>query len=286
MSEVSETIDRGDEGLVEAIPTEVLTEEVAAEEVAEVAAEGTADKGKFIPKDRFDEAVRKERSEKEQMSQRLQELEQREQQRATAIDLDGAAKYVKELVKEHTSLLADGDLDKASDMMERILVAQSNITDHRTATAANNAKDEAKQEIHYDTLVARLESEYPAIDPDNADFDGESVRKIQAYMAGLIQTEKASPANALQEAIGTILGSPPTSSQSPVQDEGFRRKEAAVAKAIDAQAKQPASVKDVGLDSDKIGGALDASAVMKMSYAEFEKLPDTKLAEMRGDYIN
>ena len=292
MSEESEVVDRGDMVLGEvAPPTEALVEEVVVEaEAVEVEAEAEApvrdDKGKFIPKDRFDEAVRKERAEKDQMSQRLQELEQREQQRATAVDLEGAAKQVKALVKEHTSLLADGDLDDASNMMEQILTLQANITDHRTATAANNAKDQAKQEIHYDTLVSRLEAEYPAIDPDNADFDNDAVRKIQALMTGFIQTENASPAKALQEAIGTILGSPASKDNPALQDEGLRRKEAAVAKAIDASAKQPASTKEIGLDSDKVGGPLDATAIMKLSYDEFEKLPDTKLAEMRGDYIN
>lgn len=305
MSEVDlETADRGDNLPVEE-PAEEPVVEAAEEEVAEAQAEAEPEseveaageeageperdaKGRFIPKDRFDEAVRKERAEKEQLANRLQELEQREQQRAVAADMQEASKQIKEMIKEHTSLLADGDLDKASDLMEKLLQMQSDMAERRAEAAANNAKDRAKQEVQYDALVARLETEYPAINPESPDFDDNSVRKVQAYMTGLMQTERVSPSKALQEAVDTILGAakPPPPPAEAATDAGLRRKEAAVTKALDARQRQPASTKDVGVDSDKVGGPLDASAVMKMSYDEFEKLPDTKLAEMRGDYIN
>ncbi|TFH39935.1 MAG: hypothetical protein E4H01_17415 [Lysobacterales bacterium] len=57
-------------------------------------------------------------------------------------------------------------------------------------------------------------------------------------------------------------------------------------KAIDAKNKQPASTGSVGKDHDKEGGPLDAAAVMKMSWDEFVALPESKLSEMRGDFVS
>jgi hypothetical protein len=292
---MSEVDDRGDN--LEVLNTEAEPEvevtkepEVEAEVEVEVKADAETDdaardeKGRFIPKDRFDEAVRKERSEKEEYARRLKEYEDKEAQRNVSVDLAEANKQVKELIKQHTSLLADGELDKASDLMEQILEIKEEITERKAAARAEQTKTAAKEEVRYDALVAKLESDFPQINPDAEEFDKGAVRRVQAYMSGLMQTERMSATQALKEAVETILGKPAVDSKK-ADDTGVRRKEAAVAKAMDAQKKQPASTKEVGIDSDKVGGALDASAVMKMSYDEFVKLPDTKLAEMRGDFV-
>lgn len=247
------------------------------------------DKGRFIPKDRFDEAVRKERSEKELLQAKLKELEDKEAQRAVAANFEEANKQIKEMIKKHTSLLADGELDKASDLMEKILEMKEEIAERKAEAKALSAKDQAKEEVRYDALVAKLEADYPQINPDAEEFDNTTVRKVQALMTGLMQTDRLSPSKALQEAVETILGAAKkvdTTTQQKAEDLGMRRKEDAVKKALDAQKKQPASTKDVGIDHDKTGGALDASAVMKMSWDEFVKLPESKLAELRGDFVN
>lgn len=293
-----QTADRGDDFS----PTPVAAapapepEPVQEEQVEEVEAKAPEEeerprdeKGKFIPKERFDEAVRKERAEKEAVTARLKEFEEREAQRNVAADFAEANKAVKEMIKQHTSLLADGELDKAADLMEKILEVKEEISERKAAARADQAKTAAKEEVRYDALVAKLEADYPQINPDAEEFDKTAVRKVQAYMTGLMQSERMSPSAALREAVDTILGAtkkPDVTAEKKAEDLGMRRKEQAVAKAMDAKTKQPASTKDVGIDSDKIGGALDASAVMKMSWDEFVKLPDSKLAEMRGDFVN
>lgn len=300
-----EVVDRGDDFIPtgpdakaapEQEPVAVVEGEAEAKaaepEAAKVEDEGEKprdDKGRFIPKDRFDEAVRKERSEKEALAARLKEFEEKEAQRNVAANFEEANKQVKEMIKKHTSLLADGELDKASDLMEQILEMKEEISERKAAARADQAKNQAKEEVRYDALVAKLEADYPAINPDAEEFDRAAVRKVQAYMTGLMQSERMSPSAALKEAVDTILGAtkkPDVTAEKKAEDLGVRRKEQAVAKAMDAKTKQPASTKDVGIDSDKIGGALDASAVMKMSWDEFVKLPDAKLAEMRGDFVN
>lgn len=314
MSENNETVDRGDD-FAPTAPTDAaeaaapeapaaeapaVEEQVAddkASEGEEPKEEAKADegeetkrdeKGRFIPKDRFDEAVRKERAEKEEYARRLKEYEDREAQSKVAENFAEANKQVKELIKQHTSLLADGELDKASDLMEKILELKDAISEKKAEFKADAAKNQAKEEVRYDALVAKMEADYPQINPDAEEFDKGMVRRVQAYMTGLMQTERMSPSQALKEAVETILGATKkvdTTTQQKAEDLGMRRKQEAVKKAMDAQKKQPASTKDVGIDSDKVGGALDASAVMKMSWDEFVKLPESKLAEMRGDFV-
>ena len=177
--------------------------------------------------------------------------------------------------------------------MGQIIALQGNMQDRRSQAQAAAAATSAKSEVQYDAVVARLELEYPEIDPENLEtFDREAVRKVQAYMTGLIQMDNMAPSKALVESVATILGAKRAAEDKSddakakeAEDLGMRRKEAAVGKAMDAQAKQPADLKDVGKDHDKEGGSLDAAAVMKMSWEEFIKLPDEKLAEMRGDHV-
>lgn len=250
--------------------------------------EADKDKDKFIPKNRFDEAVRKERTEKEEYARRLKEFEDKEAERNVAANFAEAQKYVKDLIKQHTTLLADGELDKAADLMEKILELKEEISERKAEAKAMTAKDQAKEEVRYDALVAKLEADFPQINPDAEEFDTATVRRVQAMMSGLMQNERMSATQALKEAVEIVIGEPKKASadnKQKAEDLGMRRKEEAVKKAMDARGKQPASTNGVGVDHDKTGGALDSSAVMKMSYDEFVKLPDSKLADLRGDHI-
>lgn len=283
-----------DSGNLEPDPTEAeLAEAKAAEEAEAQAKQDRDEKGRFIPKERFDEAVQRERDEKARLATRLQELEKREADRAVSEDLQQASEKLQELSKEHTQLISDGELDKAAEKMTEMLQLQSDMQERRTQAIAQQTSQSTKDEVQYDAMVARLELDYPEINPeDTENFDRDAVRRVQAYMTGLIQMEKMSPSKALQESVTTILGAKRAEEQETdadkakeAEDLGMRRKEAAVSKAMEAQEKQPADLKDVGKDHDKEGGSLDAAAVMKMSWEEFVKLPEDKLSEMRGDHV-
>ena len=223
----------------------------------------------------------------------MAEIEKRDADRAVAADLNKASAQIKEMIKEHTKMLADGELDQASNLMGDILQLQSDMGDYRSRAYADQGRSQAKSEMQYDAVVARLEMDYPELNPDNVDsFDRDAVRKVQAYMTGLMQMDNMSSSKALQEAVGTILGAQRANEnqsedakRKAAEDLGMRRKEAAVTKAVDAKGKQPAALKDIGMDHDKTGGQLDAAAIMQMSQEEFMKLPDDKLSQLRGDTL-
>ena len=243
------------------------------------------DKGKFIPKGRFNEAVGKERARAQALERELQEYKAREAERAVMFDEAEANKAVKELIKQHSSLLADGEIDKAADVMEKILQTRDDITSRRTQAVAERARSAATEEVKYGNVVSQLEAAYPQINPDAAEFDRAVVGKVQAFMTGLMQTQRMTAPEALKEAVETLLAPTKSGKAKDAENVGLRRKEEAVKKNMDAQRRQPASSSLAGQDHDKAGGAPDASAVMKMTFDEFSKLPDDVMAKMRGDYL-
>ena len=240
-----------------------------------------------IPKSRFDEAVQKERGEKAALAARVQEYEERDAQTQVTNDFAEAQKMVKDMIKQHTAFLADGELDKASDLMERILGLNQAIGDRKADMKALQTKFAAKEEVQYDAMVAKLEVDYPQINPDSDEYDKAVVENVQAMMAGFMQGQRMTGPQALAKAVKVLLPAPGTAAKPDKGDDvGLKRKAAAVKTALDAKGKQPASLGGVGQDHDKEGGALDAAAVMKMTWDEFVKLPDEKLAEMRGDHVS
>ena len=56
-------------------------------------------------------------------------------------------------------------------------------------------------------------------------------------------------------------------------------------KAASAAAQQPPDIAKVGVDSDKMGGKLDAGKAIKLSQEQFAKLDDETLARLRGDEL-
>ena len=285
-------------------PTEELTpEEIAAatgkeaepKEEPKAAADKDEDdsKGHMIPKTRFDQAVQKERERAEAAEREVQQMRARQQQQAQAANFEESQAKIKEMLKQHSSLLADGDLDKASEVMENVLQLRDDMQNARIEQRANNARDSAKIEIKYDTTVARLEAEYPEINPDSDDFDAAAVRRVQMMVTGIMQNEGKDPATALQEATDILLkpakqAKGETLRDKPSQDaveNGMRRTQQQIDKNIKASNAQPPATNDVGADHDKTGGVLDAAALSNMSWEDFVKVPDEELAKLRGDFI-
>lgn len=247
----------------------------------------------MIPQTRFKEAVDKERGRAAAAEAELKRYREREQQQADAADFEKSQAKVKELLKNHSSLLADGDLDKASEVMEEVLQLRDDMQNARMARQADNARNSAKIEVQYDATVQRLEAEYPEINPDSDSFDEGAVRRVQALVTGLMQSEGKNPAEALQEATDILL-KPAKEAQTPdlrgkpdeeAVQQGMRRQQAQIDKNLKAAEAQPPATDAVGKDHDKTGGPLDADALKAMTFEEFVKVPDEELAKLRGDFI-
>jgi molybdopterin converting factor small subunit len=249
---------------------------------------------KRIPQSRFKEAVNKERERAAAAEAELKKYREREAQREQAANFEESEKKVKEMLKQHSSLLADGDLDKAADVMEQVLQLRDDMNQARMDQKAASARDSATIAIRYDTTVERLEREYPEINPEAEEFNEDLVRQVQLTVAGIMNSEGKDPATALQEATDMVLKPLKAAKKESLREQpsqeaveaGLRRKQAQIDKNVAAAASQPPETKDVGKDHDATGGSLDARAVANMSWEEFINVPDEELAKMRGDYIN
>lgn len=274
-----------DEAEGEADPVEAATEEKPSSDDEQ--------KGHMIPKTRFDQAVQKERERAAAAEAQLQQYQQREQQQVQAANFEESQAKVKEMLKQHSSLLADGDLDKASEVMGDVLQLRDDMQNARMDRQADNARNSAKVEVQYDATVARLEAEYPEINPDADDFDQDAVRRVQMMVTGIMQNEGKNPAQALQEATEILLKPAKLAKGESLRNKpseeaiesGLRRTQQQIDKNLKAAEQQPPATKEVGADHDKTGGVLDADALSSMSFDEFIQVPDDELAKMRGDFI-
>jgi hypothetical protein len=293
-------VDRGDEVAVAEDTTPETPETPAAKvddtPVDNAEGKGAADEaddedkgakrdGKWIPKDRFDQAVRKEREKAELANKQLQELKEKETLQSKADDIVQAQAWMKEMVRKRNSLLADGELEKASEIDDKILEVQDAIADRRAEMRSEKTKETTKAEMQYDAAVAKVEAMYPQIDPDSEDYDAEAVSEVRALMRGYQQELKLSASKALERAAKRIFGEVDKKSADSQVEAGLRRKQEAVERNLEVAKKQPPPTKDVGLDHDKKGGGLDAKTVMKLDYKEFNKLSDEVLSSLRGDTL-
>jgi hypothetical protein len=244
-------------------------------------------KGEFIPRERFNEAVGKERAKVEAAQARAKELEGQLVTQKLSEDIAESQKALKDLIKQRNSFLGDGEMDKASEIDEKIIDLQSAIADRKAEAKLEVAKESAKEEIRYDAVVTRIEQDHPQINPDAEEYDPEAVAEIRALMRGYQVEMRLSPSAALSRAAARVFGTakPAAVAESKAEEAGMRRKAEATERNLAAAKAQPASTKDVGLDHDKKGGGLDAKSVIKLPYDEFSKLGEDVLAKLRGDTL-
>lgn len=244
-----------------------------------------------IPKARFDEAVRKEREARESAERRLAEIEQQRQSIARGADIQKLEADVKELRAAERKALIAGDDAKAAEIGAQADALNRQIAVEQARDLSAAAKEQAREEIRWDLTLERVESDYPALDENSEEFDQDLTDEVVDRMNGIMSRERLPRSAALLKAVKAVMGrqsAPKTDAESPKGlDRGTDtgRKEAAVAKNIDAANRQPASPKKVGADSDKFGQTKSVPDADQMSYEEFSALPETTKAKMRGDFV-
>lgn len=257
-----------------------------------------AEKEARIPKSRFDEAVGKEREAREAAERRAQELERKlaetSANKEAAAEIERIEGEVEALELKYQELLLDGNTGEAAKVMRQIRLAERQIA---TAEAESRAQATTAKAIEADRLeaaIARLESDYPEFNTQSEVYDEDLVGLVLTKQRSLIQGGM-SPSTALTKA-GKDVAERFLKKQDDAQvtkDEAKGlaaatkqddRKKEAVAKAIETQNAQPASTKEVGMDSDKLGekGLPD---VTKLTADEFDALPDSTKARLMGSLV-
>lgn len=245
-----------------------------------------------IPLSRHKDILAKERAAREAAEARLAQFEKGKQVASINEDITKLENDVLSLEKQYTKLLADGEIDKATEMMRQIRATERQINEAKNDYKLQVSIAQATEQARYNVALERVEEAYPVLNPDHDEFDKAVLSEVVEWKVFYETQRNATPTKALQDAVRKVLGKTDNPAQERAttvtprvdqKDVAAERKKAAVAKAVDAANKTPANFAKAGLDSDKAGGSLTAKDVMKMSQEDFRKLPDDVLARMRGD---
>lgn len=299
-----------EETKAEEVKVEVDKEEPARGADGKFAKKERDDEEVRIPKSRFDEQVAKERERAESAERRLAEYEARlkaVEDKAKPVEqpvtskIDELEEKALQLHKSRDTAIADGDLEKAAELLKEARKVDREISRLETETVASAktaesdaARSAATEVERIDAVVSELQSAYPVLKEDSEDYNARLVEIVLAEQTRLIADARMSPSQALAKAgkdIMEMFGHKPTGAEKEEKPntkaaETERRRLEALKSSVEASKKQPGSLKDVGMDSDKAGkdkpGEMDPN---KLSYKEFNALPADVLARMRGDFV-
>lgn len=252
-----------------------------------------------IPKARFDEAVSKERERAEAAERRLAELEARltksEPTKPTVdprtAEVDTLDSKIVELHAKRDGFLADGNAEKASELLREIRAEERKLmrleAEMIAEEKAGRATSQASEESLVDGVVATLESTYEVLRKGSETYNERMIDLVVAEQQRLMATG-LSPSKALLKAgtdIMELVGQKKATDETKGEDLKEARRKEALAKNLDTAKRQPGALKDVGLDSNAAGAKSLNLEVDKMTDKEFGSLSEEQLAKLRGDFV-
>lgn len=280
------------------VDDKVVVESEEVDEEDKVEEKARDDKGRFeakIPKSRFDEAVGKEREAREAAEKRAAELERKlqagEREAVRTEQIEAIEASIAAMEEKHAELLLDGNGKDAAKVMKEIRMAERQIA---TAEAESRASAQINQRLEaqkFDTVVARIEADHPQFNPESESYDADLVELVLSKQNALMRIEGLTPSQAMDNAAKYVaerfLKQPEQVKEEPkglgkkqVED----RKEEQVRKNLETQKRQPASMKESGIDSDKAGKTSDID-IGNLTVDELSALPASTLAKLRGDFV-
>ena len=232
--------------------------------------------------DRMREQRDRERAAREDAERRLAALEMASKPAEPAVDplkvLDGEIDSLYEQVEEAR---LDGDAKLAAQLQRQLDTKKEERIEFKTERVVSRSTVEASENARYDSLLDQLESEISVINPRHDDFDPEAVKALEFYVAAH-EKMGMSATRALIAARNVVFGA----ARAPAQDDAPPAKagkppvkKTDLGKVADTQRRQPPDVANKGSDKDDI--TIDPD---KLSDEEWDKLPKSKRAAMRGDH--
>lgn len=246
-----------------------------------------------IPLSRHEAVLQKEREKRAELERQLAQYQNGQQVANLNEEITKLEDNVVALEKEYAKLLTDGEIDKATEVMAKIRKTERQMNESRSDMKIQAAEARATERARYNVALERIEGAYPELNPDHESFSEETMAEV-VELKEAYQLKGLTPTAALQKAV-KLLVEPRTTRQEiatsatprvDAKDVAAERKKDAAVKTAAAIGKTPPSLTKPGLNSDKLGGgAVDATAVMKMNQKEFASLSEATLAQMRGDEL-
>lgn len=267
---------------------ELETPEEKAErekEEAEAAAELKA-KNARIPKHRVDEMRAKDaanaRAREEALVKEINQLKAGRQIAETQESVKGHRAKIEELTDKYEAALADGKIDEAKAFRKQIEPLRDELFEVQTNAKANAARSATIEELTFNNSLAVVEKDYPLLNPDHIDGDPTKIEEVADMMKAFIATGMSRVA-ALTKAVGYVVGAPKSAAPTAPAD---KRAEEARRRAADADKRQPASIGNIGANSDKHGtGDPVVADVVRMTQKQFDGVSDETKARLRGDIL-
>jgi hypothetical protein len=260
-----------------------------------------------IPKVRFDELRNKTKAQIEALTKQVEDLTKKATQETRVEDTKKTETAIGNLEKEIKGLMADGKTSEALDKMGELRILERALAVNAAKYESEQARAIAVEQVRMDLLIERLEQEYPEINPDADEYDEEKVAEIMELKEAFEAKGKSS-SQALAKAVKYVFADslarkdeaakgkdkekveekdekeekPKKADKTKEED---RKKEALKRNTKDAK-KIPAKAADHGVDSDKKGGGITAKNVQDMTEEEFNALPESTKARLRGDTVD
>ena len=249
-------------------------------------------KGKFIPLDRHEKLLKKERARREELEAQLSQSRAGQQMAQANEDLSRVEDELVAMEAKYNDLLAEGDTQTAAQLMTQIRRKNAELNSITAAQRDAEVMARAVEKVRFDEALDRIEEAYPELDPESEEYDEDTYQDVYDLMVAGRQ-RGLSATKALQRAVARVMGAETTAQKrattaTPRVDENdvaSRRRGEAVRRNLDAARRTPPATHRISANNDAAGGALTAKAVMSMSEDDFEKLSDKDLARLRGDVL-
>ena len=246
------------------------------------------DKGRFIPKRRFDEVIGKERAAREMAERRAAELEEHVRASQVRVDTSKLEEEIEGFEKKYTVAVMQGDDDEAARIMKEIRLRERHIQMQEAERLSSRTMAQTKEQVLVEAAIEKLVASYPELDDRSDSYSQALTDDVLDWQGFYISQKGMTPSKALIEAARRVMDGGGSSRASlrdaQTGDRGADRKAAAVDRALDASRKQPPSTTKAGADSDKYGVNTKVD-YKKLTEAEREALPEATRARLRGDYF-
>jgi len=258
---------------------------------AEAKAKADKEKGIMIPKARFDEGIKKARTEAEAALKRLAEAEAKLKESEGKVNAEQVESDIDKLEEDLEKARADGNAEKAAALRKQIRGKVQLLADARADAKANMAVAIAVEKVKYESVVSKMEEVHPELNPDDTDnYDQEKVDEVLELKEAFEAAGHASSA-ALDKALKHVYkgGKGPekdtkaaAEAEAKAKAEAEKRTAEAAKRGLDTKNAQPADAK-AGADSDKGGKTGSTKDTARMSDSEFNKLTEDEKRKLRGD---
>lgn len=176
---------------------------------------------------------------------------------------------------------ADGDTKTAAQLQRKIDATNREIVKIEAEQIASKTTSQATEDAKYDALLDVIENEIDLINPKHDDFDPKAVKALEFHVEAY-EKMGLKPSQALSNAAKLLFGYGSKKAAKQADDNVVvpLKKKVDVKKAIDNKKKQPPDMADKGVNK----GDDTEIDVEKLDDEEMDKLPASKLRQMRGDF--